>query len=151
MMTDMNSSFLSQSSDTSNEPEFLKKYVHPQQTMVDLSRRASLLGQPLTHLSTHDVIGKPLPAFFRTPQSEVPVPHVFLALQEYFFEDSPTRLQNPHLFAKLDHKQMKNVDYIEMNIAFGNYAVLQEITDVSQVGFYFKSVLKYMEEPLCTF
>ena len=46
---------------------------------------------------------------------------------------------------------MQQVDILEQNIAFGNYQHIMEVTDPSIVGCYFKSILKYMEEPLCKF
>lgn len=46
---------------------------------------------------------------------------------------------------------MKKVDQLEQHLAFGDYQFLQLVTDPSVIGCYLKSVLKYMEEPLCTF
>ena len=46
---------------------------------------------------------------------------------------------------------MKVVDRLEQHIAFGDYSYLQPIQDPSIIGCYLKSILRYMEEPLCTF
>jgi hypothetical protein len=58
MLQDLNSSIISNTSDGSGEPEFLKKYAHSS---------PSPLGDAITipTLLTHDVIGKPLKCFMR--------------------------------------------------------------------------------------
>lgn len=87
-------------------------------------------------------------AFF-TKDGET-LPKIFKVIEDYFMEDQ-SRLNNSHLFAKLSHEQMKLVDTLEQHLAFGDYNFLMNIDDPSIIGCYFKSVLKYMEEPLCTF
>lgn len=46
---------------------------------------------------------------------------------------------------------MKFVDRLETHIALGDYNYIFNERDPKIVAFYFKSVLKYMEEPLCTY
>lgn len=46
---------------------------------------------------------------------------------------------------------MKQVDMLEQHFAFGEYSYVQSIADPSIVGCYLKSILKYMEEPLCSY
>jgi len=65
---------------------------------------------------THDIIGKPLRAFYR--QSSLP--RVFEAINSYFREDK-SRLTSRHLFEKLDDAQMRQVDILEQHVAFGDY------------------------------
>lgn len=55
MLEDLTDSFLTSQCDTVNEPEFLKKYAHPH----------SLPETENSQLMTHDIIGKPLKAFYR--------------------------------------------------------------------------------------
>ena len=46
---------------------------------------------------------------------------------------------------------MKKVDKLESHVALGDYNYIYTVTDPSIVGCYFKSILKYLEEPLCTY
>lgn len=73
-----------------------------------------------------------------------------MVIRDYFIDDI-SRLKNRHLFAKLDRDTMKNVDLLEQHLAFGDYQFLHTFSDPSIVGCFFKSILKYMDEPLCTF
>ena len=94
LLQDISSSFLSHSSDTSNEPEFLKKYFQPNSQTLKQSRDLDL--SQVTKF-THDIIGKPLEAFYRTLDADgkmMTVPHVFSVIFDYFMEDQ-TRLTNP--------------------------------------------------------
>jgi hypothetical protein len=77
------------------------------------------------------------------------LPYVFKRISDYFFEKPTERFANKYLFAKLDYLQMKEVDMLEQHVAFGDYQYIDHTEDPSIVGCYFKSILKYMEEPLC--
>lgn len=46
---------------------------------------------------------------------------------------------------------MREVDQLEQHFFLGDYGFIYSIKDPCIVATYFKSVLKYMEEPLCTF
>ena len=50
----------------------------------------------------------------------------------------------------MDYSGLKEVDKLEQHISFGDYKYIYTIKNPNIVGNYFKSVLKYMEEPLCT-
>lgn len=108
LIQDITSSFISSEYDGSGEPEFAKKYAPT----------SNLLGEEsfLPAILTHDLIGKPLNCFFRQtdPNTDelVDLPHVFVNIRDYFLDD-PSRLNNRHLFAKLDRDSMKNVDLLE--------------------------------------
>lgn len=105
MLEDITSSIVSHSSDSSNEPEYFKKYVN---AGLPLRESKSQDSQVLTH----DIIGKPLGAFYRECEDGSKLPKVFQAINSYFMEDR-SRLMNSHLFAKLDDAQMKQVDLLE--------------------------------------
>lgn len=102
---------------------------------------------------THDIIGKRLTSIWRDTDENgmiMDLPKVFIAIQNYFIEN-PEQLANSHLFEKLDIEQMKKVDEIEQHVAFGDYSFLMTIHDSSIIGCFLQCVLKYMQEPLCTF
>lgn len=46
---------------------------------------------------------------------------------------------------------MCQVDRLEMSVSLGDYSYIYTVKDPKVVAFYLKSILKYMDEPLCTF
>ena len=69
-------------------------------------------------------------------------------IYDYFDEDIK-RLRYENLL-KLKAKAI-DVDNLEKHIAFGNYEYLFEVQRPYIVASFFKCVIKYMAEPLCTF
>ena len=61
MIEDLRDSFMTAQCDTANEPEFLKKYAHP---------HAHNLSANDQMVMTHDIIGKPLVAFYRQTKGD---------------------------------------------------------------------------------
>ncbi|CDW76821.1 rho gtpase-activating protein 1-like isoform 2 [Stylonychia lemnae] len=117
-------------------PEFLKKYA---QGPNELSTQSS--NESLSSINnTHDVIGKNLSN----------IPQVFVQIYNYFDQDE-TRFKTKDLFKKQDIESLRLVDNLEQHISIGDYQYLNQMGDPTIVGCYFKSVLKYMEEPLCTY
>jgi hypothetical protein len=43
------------------------------------------------------------------------------------------------------------VDKLEQHISLGDYGFIFTVKDPRIVAYYFKCVLKYMQEPLCTY
>jgi hypothetical protein len=43
------------------------------------------------------------------------------------------------------------VDELEQHFSYGNYQFINQVSDPRVVGYYFRCVIKLMEEPLCTF
>jgi hypothetical protein len=89
LLQEITSSFLSHSSDASNEPEFLKKYVY-HNTNKTMSSSKIVNKNTSVDVLTHDVIGKPLHLFFRKTDNDGfqdSIPYVFMAVYEYFMED----------------------------------------------------------------
>ena len=75
---------------------------------------------------------------------------VFIKIGEYFDIDR-SRYMSKDLFVKLKQGEMKYVDRLETHIALGDYTYIFSVEDPRIITYYLKSILKYMEEPLCTF
>lgn len=58
---------------------------------------------------------------------------------------------NKDLFKKLERSNLRYVDRLEQHFSLGDYNFIFSINEPNIVGCYFKSVLKYMQEPLCTY
>ena len=59
-------------------------------------------------------------------------------------------MQVKDLFGKLSPSELGETDRLEMCLSLGDYEYLHSVSNPRVVAFYFKSVLRYMEEPLCT-
>ncbi len=68
-----------------------------------------------------------------------------------YFEIENNRYFYKDLFRKQEPDGLKQVDKLEQHISYGDYGYIYSIKDPSIVASFFKSVLKYMEEPLCTY
>ena len=107
-------------------------------------------------INNHDVIGKPLRDFYRKnigseeDVGEIQVPLVLIRIYEYFLRDH-SRLGTPDLFKKQEREGLLLMDKLEQHFSLGDYNYIFSIKDPCIVASYFKSVLKYMEEPLCTY
>ena len=106
-------------------------------------------------MNNHDVIGKPLKAFYRKgianpDEEDIQIPLVLIRVYEYFLRDQ-TRLATPDLFKKLDREALLEMDKLEQHFSLGDYKYIFGVKDPCIVAGYFKSVLKYMQEPLCTY
>jgi len=99
---------------------------------------------------THDIIGKSLSVFYRENNDSDDLPKVFLYIYEYFINDE-AKLKVKDLFGKLNAKEMQEVDNLELAVSFGDYNQIFSFDNPRIVAFYMKSVLKYMQEPLCTY
>ena len=75
---------------------------------------------------------------------------VFIKIGEYF-DAEKSRYSKQDIFSKLKHEELKYVDRLETHIALGDYSYIFTVDESKMVGYYLKSILKYMEEPLCTF
>eukprot|EP00347_Sterkiella_histriomuscorum_P021106 403335230 len=153
--------------DTLIEPQFIKKYA--QATFLqsnDSDSHSTVDGdsQNLAEINSHDIIGRNLKHFYReqilegneeskTHSNEqiqnVNVPKIFLQIYDYF-DINESRLKTREIFKKQDIEKLQLVDNLEQHIALGDYNFIFTIEDPTIVGCFFKSILKYMEEPLCT-
>ncbi|CDW79414.1 rho gtpase activating protein [Stylonychia lemnae] len=97
---------------------------------------------------SHDTIGKHLKAFYRAPNSDLP--QIFVYIDKYFLEN-PMYLGNSKIFNKLDAQECYELDYLETQIVLGNYSYLLKLSDPKIVITLLRNILKYMEEPLCTY
>ena len=77
------------------------------------------------------------------------VPFLFLTIIEYF-ECDLTKVKSKSIIVKLEEDELKFVDRLDIHVAFGDYSYIFSVQDPKYVMFYLKSVLKYMEEPLCS-
>jgi hypothetical protein len=106
------------------------------------------------------VIGKPLKHFYMPKQDpskpcDIMVPFIFIKVYEYFYR-SEHCLKLPKnsgvdLFGKLEKSLLKEVDRLEQHFSLGDYAFIFTVKEPQIVAYYLKCVLKYMQEPLCTF
>ncbi|CDW76114.1 domain-containing protein [Stylonychia lemnae] len=139
------------SQDDQVEPEFLKKFfsLAVNESVVNQNQ-----GFKEAIQSTHDVIGKNLKIFYQEREDDQDfceeIPFVLMQIHDYFMEND-RRMWRTDLFGKLSTSEMKLLDRLESNIALGNYSYIFSEQDSRIVAFYFKSILKYMEEPLSTF
>ena len=46
---------------------------------------------------------------------------------------------------------MRILDRLDFHVAFGDYPIIFSVEDPRIIAYYLKSILKYMEEPLCTY
>ncbi|CDW80341.1 rho gtpase-activating protein 1 [Stylonychia lemnae] len=72
-------------------------------------------------------------------------------LIQKYFQDKKKRISNPDLFMKLDKEENIQLDLLETQITLGNYRYLQTVNDSKIVMNYLRSILRCMEEPLCTY
>ena len=99
------------------------------------------------------MLGKSILTFYRCNELQGEcrdVPFVLLIIIEYF-ESRIKHLKAKNIFNKLDDKEMMILDRLDLHIAFGDYPVIFSVEDPRIITYYLKSILKYMEEPLCTF
>jgi hypothetical protein len=89
-----------------------------------------------------------LQEFTLETKGEITLPKVFIFIYDYFDEDVK-RLRVENLFKQKAKTQ--DVDTLEKHVAFGNYNKISEISKPHVVATYFKCILKYMAEPLCSF
>ena len=80
------------------------------------------------------------------------MPLVFIKIYEYFYRsDNSLKIKGGDLFGKLEKGHLKEVDRLEQHFSLGDYAFVFTVQDPRIVAYYFKCVLKYMQEPLCTY
>jgi hypothetical protein len=144
------------------EPEFLKKcitrgsgFVKDSQIFketieVEDDDESKTISEGGAIGMTHDIIGKNIKCYYREPEALDDVPLVFVQIYEYFMEDE-SRLRAKDLFSKLSVSEMGELDKLEMCFSMGDYNYIFSVQNPKIVAFYLKSVLKYMEEPLCTY
>lgn len=142
-----------------DEPQFFKKFVNAGHQAVELTTESasecSSQQRRGSTVNNHDVIGKPLKAFYRKgianpDQEDIQIPLVLIRVYEYFLRDQ-SRLATPDLFRKLDREALLEMDKLEQHFSLGDYKYIFGVKDPCIVAGYFKSVLKYMQEPLCTY
>eukprot|EP00347_Sterkiella_histriomuscorum_P018097 403346801 len=155
--------------DLMQEPEFLKKFLSfsinqsirnstvmqsTNNSQNDLSSSKNEKSQNIFQEQeeqaqlTHDIIGKNLSVYFRQDEDEPP--EIFQQIYDYFIDDEK-RMHRKDLFQRLKPEDLIKVDRIDCHISLGDYNHIHEIKDSTIVAFYLKSVIKYMEQPLCTF
>ena len=80
------------------------------------------------------------------------MPLVFIKIYEYFYRsDNCLKIKGGDLFGKLEKGLLKEVDRLEQHLSLGDYGFIFTVKDPRIVAYYLKCVLKYMQEPLCTY
>lgn len=64
--------------------------------------------------------------------------------------EADERIIGKDLFFKLAPSELGELDKLELCFSLGDYDYVHFVPSPKVVAFYFKSVLRYMEEPLCT-
>jgi hypothetical protein len=103
---------------------------------------------------SHDVIGRMLDDFKRGENSNmesIEMPMVFLTIYQYFTIDEKgvDRIRTQNLFKVKGKKE--DEDKLEKHVALANYKYLLKVEDPHVVATFFKSIIKYMAEPLCKY
>eukprot|EP00347_Sterkiella_histriomuscorum_P009168 403342260 len=129
--------------ETSDDPYFTMKSA----SVLNYASNDKIFDKT-TYSLTHDVIGKNLKAFYREKSSYIPL--VFKCINKYFEADRK-RYYNTKLFDKLNPEETYHLEYLETHITLGNYQYIQNVKEPKIIMQYLKSILKCMEEPLCTF
>lgn len=81
----------------------------------------------------------------------IEMPMVFLTIYQYFTMDEKglNRIRTQNLFKVKGKKE--DEDKLEKHIALSNYKYVLNVEDPHVVATFFKSILKYMAEPLCKY
>eukprot|EP00347_Sterkiella_histriomuscorum_P013528 403364367 len=83
------------------------------------------------------------------PDQQSYLPMIFQQMQSYFEQDK-IRYFNENLLNYLDEKEVYEIEKLEFHLKLGNYKHINSIKDSKIVLHYLISVLRCMEEPLCT-
>lgn len=100
-------------------------------------------------VKTNDILGKYLQEFETIKQNGIILPKLFINIYDYFLDEKGKRIKTENIFILKSSAQ--DLDTIERHISFGNYQYMHQCNDPVLVANYFKCVLKYMAEPLCTY
>lgn len=120
---------------------------------IERESMSSDRAQSIVHTS-HDVIGRMLDDFKRgekTQTESIEMPMVFLTIYQYFTIEGNgiTRLRTQNLFKVKGKKE--DEDKLEKHISLANYKYMLNVEDPHVVATFFKSIMKYMAEPLCKY